>query len=496
MKQERAPAPWIAWLWCGLAVTAGAQMRTVQVDAANVIGSIRSLQGVGGAPVSARRAWDVTRQYQDLRIDLVRTHDFFGPTDIDARWSHPDSISVAMKADSNSSIFRDWDADPEKEASYNFGPSDFMIQGIVNSGAEVSYRIGRSWGADPDPPAGFDKYANVVKHVVMHYNAGWAHGFHDRVRYWEFWNEPNLKARKNSGVGAYDAQPFWTGTPEQFYKLYETVARVLKSYDPSLLVGGPGLAFAGLAGPYREGLIEYCAANQVPLDFYSWHHYTQGYADPYDLVRIAKVVRGLLDAHGFVRAESHLNEWAMSLLFGPERQQTMEHAAFCGAAQIYLQDAPLDRSLYYRADPGALGFFDANGAYRKKAYVYKALGALLDTRQRLAATGADTIGFAVLAGRSSDGNTVQVLIGNYEIPESDRKAGAGRRHEIAYRNNAGYALAVTHLPWGEGEFTVKRYRITRTENWAESETSGKGGTLEMSVPLPPPGVELIVIRRK
>jgi hypothetical protein len=76
------------------------------------------------------------------------------------------------------------------------------------------------------------------------------------------------------------------------------------------------------------------------------------------------------------------------------------------------------------------------------------------------------------------------------------RKGADRRHEIVYRDNAGYALVVTHLPWGQGEFTVKRYRVTRTENWAESESSGKGGALEMSNPLPPPGVELIVIRRK
>jgi hypothetical protein len=481
-------------------------MRTVQVDAAKVTGTIRSLQGVGGAPVSSRHTFDVTRQYRDLRIDLVRTHDFFGPTDIDAKWSHPDAISKSVGADGANSIFTNWNADPEKEESYNFGPSDWMIQGIVKSGSGVLYRIGRSWCADSEPPPDFDKFANIVKHVAMHYNDGWAHGFHDRIHYWEFWNEPNLKFYKNTSPEGYDAQPFWTGTPEQYYKLYETVARALKSYDPSLAVGAPGLAFAGLAGPYREGLVEYCESHKVPLDFFSWHHYTQSYADPYDLVRIGKDIRGLLDAHSFRHAEAIVDEWAMSLLFGPQYQQSMEHAAFCGTAQIYFQDAPVDRSLYYRADPGALGFFDPNGTYRKKAYVYKALGDMLDTRQRLAATGADTIGFAVLAGRSEDRNTVQVLISNYEIPEPDRKAplpafvqyraGANHRSEIEYRSNAGYALAVTNLPWGKGGFTVKRYRITKTENWAESETSGKGGSLEMSNPLPPPGVELIVIRRK
>jgi hypothetical protein len=486
-----------------LACAANGQMRTVRVDAAKVTGTIRSLQGVGGAPVSFRGAWDVSRQYRDLRIDLVRTHDFFGPTDIDARWTHPDDIAKRIGADGANSIFPDWNADPEREASYNFGPSDRIINAIVNSGAGVYFRIGRSWSADPDPPPDFEKYANLVKHVAMHYNAGWAHGYHHQIRYWEVWNEPNLKYVHNTGQGSYDAQPFWSGTPEQFYKLYETVARTLKAYDATLQVGGPGLAFAGLPNPYREGLIAYCAQHRVPLDFFSWHHYTQSYADPFDLVRISRDIRGLLDAHGFPHAQSIVSEWAMSLLFDAAHQQSIEHAAFLAVAQMYFQDAPLDRSLYYRADPGALGFFDADGTYRKKACAFKAVGAMLDTPQMLSATGADTQGFAVLAGRSTDGKSVQVLIANYEIPEIERKrpvpaflkyrGGFDHRQEIEYRDNRGYALTVKNLPWGDAGFTVKRYRLTATENLAKSETTGHGPTLEISNPLPPPGVELIVI---
>ena len=63
----------------------------------------------------------------------------------------------------------------------------------------------------------------------MHYNQGWARGFHDGIRYWEFWNEPD-------GL-------FWSGTPQQFYALYEKTARALKSVDPTLKVGGDGKAF-------------------------------------------------------------------------------------------------------------------------------------------------------------------------------------------------------------------------------------------------------------
>ena len=491
------------WLLCGLAASAGAQMRTVQVDAAQVTGAIRSLQGVNGPPINPlREAWDVSKQYKDLRIDLVRTHDFFGPTDIDAQWPDPDAIAKAMKADGAKSIFPHWNADPEKEESYNFGPSDRVISAIVNAGAEVYYRVGRSWSADPAPPPDFDKYANLVKHVAMHYNGGWAHGFHYKIRYWEFWNEPNVVAVHIPGFG--DTRPFWSGTPEQFYRLYETVARALKAYDPSLRVGAPALAGGFATAPYYEGLIRYAAAHKAPLDFYSWHHYTHASNDPYDLAQLARKVRDMLDANGFPKAENHVTEWNMSLTNDAAHQSSMEHAAFCGAALTYLEDAPLDRSLYYRADPNVIGFFETDGSYRKKAYTYKALGAMLDTRRRLASSGGDTLGFAVLAGRSEDAKTVQVLISNYEIPEVLRKQRAAPggfgaippRTDIHYENNGGYALKVSHLPWGNGAFSVHRYRITKTDNWAESASSGKGGTLEMSNPLPAPGVELIVIRGK
>ena len=113
-----------------------------------------------------------------------------------------------------------------------------MIQAIRESGAEVYYRIGRSFGANRNPPADFDKFADVVRHIAMHYNQGWANGFHDNIRYWEFWNEPEL---------------FWTGTPEQFYSLYDKTARALKSVDPALKVGGDAKALPMDDGPYREG---------------------------------------------------------------------------------------------------------------------------------------------------------------------------------------------------------------------------------------------------
>ncbi len=325
--------------------------RSLHVDAGKVADTIRSFQGLNGAPSPVMAGLpSLVRQYKDLRANMVRTHDLMGPTELDSKfsegdallaWLIPDSAQRAdvVKAGNASIIFPDWSADPEKSANYNFPPTDKVLAAIRASGAEIYYRVGRSWGANIDPPVDFDKFASVVEHIAMHYNQGWANGFHYDIRYWEFWNEPD-------GL-------FWSGTPEQFYSLYGKTALALKSVDPTLKVGGDGKAFAYDDGPYREGLIDYCAAHKLPLDFYSWHTYADASADPYDAVRLARQIRGILDSHGFPKAESVLSEWNLTPDFTDTekaRLRGVENAAYIGAVLSYFQDAPIDRAQFYRGD--------------------------------------------------------------------------------------------------------------------------------------------------
>ena len=476
--------------------TVAAQTRSVLVDASKTIGTLRSFQGVNLGPLHSQPALpDLSAQYRDLRIDLIRTHDFFGPTDIDA---HPKDRGH------ESVIFPDWSADPVNEASYHFGPSDRMVKGIVDLGARVYFRLGRSFAADPTPPPDFDKFAQVAKHIVMHYNAGWANGHHYGIRYWEIWNEPNIERDWVPGKGLY---LFWSGTRQQYFELYEKTARALKALDPALKVGGPGLAEGARPSPWREGFVQFCAERQVPLDFLSWHHYHGDSSDPWDMARIGQDVRGLLDRNGFPLAESHVNEWNLNLSkgkTGPQNQASMESAAFTACAVMYLQDSTVDVSCYYTGNAGNMGSFEPDGAYRKKAYALKATGALLNTPERLRARGADTEGFAVLAGRSGDRRTVQVLIANYEIQQptepprqtaSPGSHGLDRRKLQAKRPHA-YALKIASLPWGKSAFTLRRYRTDADRNFELVEqTPGSGGTINISRPLTPPAVELIVVGR-
>ena len=270
---------------------APAKEKELTVDGSRATGTIHSVLGVNRGPLAyARRPGestvDLVDSYHRLGIDFIRTHDFYGPTD----WPV---------------MFPRWTADPGAAASYDFAASDERIQNIVGRGFGCFFRLGTSWkGNNPQPindPPGtlrdahgrvthvatredFRRWARICVQVVRHYTEGWNEGFHHPIDYWEIWNEPDLAAQ------------FWTGTPQQYYQLYEEAAKALKQHNPKLKVGGPACTGA-LREVYVEGFLRYCREHQVPLDFFSWHSYGErDEFNPRQFYRDAQRIRGALDA--------------------------------------------------------------------------------------------------------------------------------------------------------------------------------------------------------
>ncbi len=164
-------------------------------------------------------------------------------------------------------------------------PRTELIASIKGVGAEVIFRVGRSEGSNVDPPKDFDRYAEVVKHIVLHYNKGWANGFRYNIRYWEVWNEPDL------------GRLFWGGTAAQYFDaVREDRARRETGRSPRARRRPRDLAPERHEQPLARRLPRStCGAKRLPLDFYSWHWYATDSNDPQDVVRIGQNVRARLD---------------------------------------------------------------------------------------------------------------------------------------------------------------------------------------------------------
>jgi hypothetical protein len=326
---------------------------------------------------------------------------------------------------------------------------------------------------------------------VLHYNKGWAGGNRFGIRYWEVWNEPDL------------GKIFWSGTPEQYYDLYARMARAVRQADSQALVGGPAIAAPNDPSPYREAFMDFVARKHVPLDFYSWHWYATDSYDPLDFSRIATDLRRRLDAHGLTSTRSFLTEWNYGLVMPPP--SSLVRAAFITSSLIYMQDAPIDAATLYRAD----NLFGADGATPDSTgQALIALGQMRSTPERLAAQGADQDGLAVLAGRSSDGRLLQVLISNYEIPQGsigprttdnvlhappDFDVRLLNRRTVHYRQNGGFDLTIRNLP--QGRYLLERCRITHADRFDAQDTIVEASDqLHVAERLAPPGIELLRIR--
>ena len=424
---------------------------TIEVDFSRTIGRIRSLQGINAGPLPQRPLEaPLHEQYKQIGVNFVRTHDVRGAFDINV-------------------VFPNMQGDPSKESSYNFKSTDLQVEAIRSTGAEVFYRLGYSWGGPSDVPSDYGKFAEICKHIVMHYNQGWANGFRYGIRYWEIWNEPDIKI-------------FWKGTPEQYFRLYDTVARALKAVDTGVKVGGPALAGKQ---EFLERFLQFCKTNKSPLDFVSWHIYTGGRA-PHLVAETANEVRNLLRQYGFENAESFLTEWNIYAdSANHDEFWNARGAAWTASALIYLQDTSVSGALRYRGNAGGkegrgFGLFYDNGEFKKTAYAFLAMNRMLETPVRLACNGSNDAGFAALAGRSDGGSSVRVLISSFDSYYEE------------------FTLALRNLPWQGRVVRCEVYVVDVTNNLTlvDKFEQAQVGSLTISRKIAPSCIYLISLEAK
>ena len=282
---------------------------------------------------------------KDANIPYARLHDTGGPFG-GARY-----VDVA-------NIFPSFDADESKPESYDFAFTDVLLSDMVENGIKPFYRLGATIENNHKikayniyPPKDYAKWARICEHIIMHYNEGWANGYHLGIEYWEIWNEPDNEPQ-------IEDNPCWKGTKEEFFDLYRTSATYLKERFPHLKIGGyASCGFYALNGTFIEGansssrlnyfveffedFLKFASENRCPLDFFSWH----SYAGIDDNVLYAKYARERLEAFGFTDTEIFLNEWNI----GHRTRGTMQDAADVMSMMIAMQATATDMCMYYDA---------------------------------------------------------------------------------------------------------------------------------------------------
>jgi hypothetical protein len=210
----------------------------------------------------------------------------------------------------------------------------------------------------------------------------------------------------------------WTGTAEDYYRLYDVSAKHLKFvFGDRIKVGGyASCGFYAALGkiydnrcPYYleffHGFMKYIKESGAPLDFYSWHCYDT----PETAIQMAYYVREQLDGYGYKNTESHLNEWNPHY----DTRGSALHSASVAATMLGMQHAPLDVLVFYDARlPGGVyaGLFDPmdyrpwHAYYSLMAFneLYK-LGTELETET-------DTPG--VYAVTATDGKRMTMVVSN------------------------------------------------------------------------------------
>lgn len=267
----------------------------VRVDAATVTGGLRRVWRMVGAERLSQLRVGIDGHGHDVGAEFAHAlrlaHDDLGVHEVRAHAILHDDNSVATRG-------------PEGTIVVNFDLVDWIYDQLLAIGVkpvvELSFMpavLARDtsetvfgYRGIVSPPADWAEWRELVRGLVGHLVDRYGR---EEVRTWAFevWNEPNLVV-------------FWSGTQEEYLRLYDEAARAVKSVDQQLRVGGPSTA----AAEWVEALVAHAAASGIDLDFVSTHTYGNL---PLDL-------RPALHRHGFADVPIWWTEWGVGAThFGP-----------------------------------------------------------------------------------------------------------------------------------------------------------------------------------
>jgi xylan 1,4-beta-xylosidase len=267
----------------------------VMVSANTVIGQVNPVWKMVGSERLSQLLMGVDEHGHDIGAEFLEAlriaHD-----DLGVRWvrSHAilhDDLGVVARDETGQLIFNFSIVDEiyDQILAIDMRPVvelSFMPKAIASDPSKTVF----TYRAIVSPPSQWAEWALVVEtfaqHLVDRYGI-------DEVMHWPFevWNEANLDV-------------FWSGTSDDYLRLYDEAAHALKGVDTRLQVGGPSSA----ASEWVEMLAAHTRNTDTPLDFVSTHTYGNL---PLDF-------RPSLARYGYEDLPIYWTEWGVgSTHFGP-----------------------------------------------------------------------------------------------------------------------------------------------------------------------------------
>ncbi len=375
----------------------GAADADLTLGAAN--GAIQPLRGINVGPRGNSTFPSLVSAYQDRAINLIRTHDFGGPLDM-------------------STMYPDRSKNPALASSFNFTgavgfefhTSDDTYHSMIDNGFEPYFRLGDSFNSSTPPTVSqYPNWEQAALQVIRHYREGAMNGITSNLRYIEIWNEPNN-------------QQFWPppATNADFFRLYTETAILLKTAIPALIVGGPGIGTSGCTNStgqaYTRAFLDAVKAANAPLDFFSWHLYTN---TPDQFASCASFYRTELDSRGFTSTVQIVSEWntdaaAVSAAVAVDIRANARGSALSTAAWINMQTSGVVQEMFYKGpepatDDGSFyGMFRSSGVPKKVGYAALLWSALSQYPTRLSIAGGASNFYAIAASSPTAGTAVLV----------------------------------------------------------------------------------------
>jgi xylan 1,4-beta-xylosidase len=383
----------------------------------------------GGRPIGPELVEALRVMHDELGVRAVRAHAILG-----------DDLG----------IYREVDGVPV----HDFTGVDRVYDTLTGLGLRPVVEIGympRELASDPSktvfgyravisPPKDYGRWGDLVLALVRHLAD--RYGLRELVGNWSFevWNEANLEV-------------FWSGTPQEYFRLYDVTAAAVKSVHPGLRVGGP----ASAANGWVEELIAHTAGSGAALDFVSTHTYGNA---PLDW-------RSVLARHGKEGTPIWWTEWgptpthfhgigdgpfgAVFLLHGMRSAAGRVDALSHWVASDHFEELGRPPRLFH----GGFGLLTV-GNLRKPRYFALSLADRLGDDELAVDVAGDVAGVEAWAARHHDGR-VGVLVWNGTLDQS--KAGGAalleRRITLTLDGLAGDRFTLTHHRIGTGRSDIQ-----------------------------------------